>query len=178
MEPDRPSGDSLLARYGAIAYRLAYAIVGDVSAAERAVIEAAGATGPAYAAGATDSVWAGREWVVFLEQVRSRALALRPAVGETPAGSPPTLPTIPLITDPGDTSPSPLPIEAFAVYGALGELAAEDRRLLLAALVGAARTGDGADTAAGGPAEELARALERLSAALAAQNFPSAEDIP
>ena len=157
MSEANSTAQLLLARYGAIAYRLAAAVLGEGEEAESVVLHSSSSA----------SHWAG-----FLAAVhagcRERARE-RMADADASSDAPPPSAVLPEVRDPGDLSASPLPLEASAVYGAFQSLEPHERTLLWQCLL---------DPRAAPPPRELARALEALATALVSWTYPSEEDIP
>lgn len=157
MSEANSTAQLLLARYGAVAYRLAAAVLGEGREAESVVLHASSSA----------SSWAG-----FLAAVhagcRERAREQRAHADASSSASLPSA-VLPEVRNPGDLSASPLPLEASATYGAFQSLEPHERSLLWQCLL---------DPDAAPPPRELARALEALATALVSWSYPSEEDIP
>jgi hypothetical protein len=150
MAHDNGTANRLIGLYGGVARRLAHAITGSRTRAERIVREAAESCGD------------GAGWVELLEAARERSLAQSTRAGDAASA--------PAALRPEDPGSSPIPLESTLLYDAFAGLTVGDRELLWNALLG--RTSEHTDP------EALATALARLNAAVTAAAFPSEEDIP
>ncbi|MFW5689326.1 MAG: hypothetical protein ACOC1U_07130 [Spirochaetota bacterium] len=155
-EPRTPS--AVIARYGVAAYQLALAITGEPTTAEQAVLEAAVFETTVFQT--VDDGTRSDDWITYLARVRARAM--RNANRSAWMGDPG-------VQDPGEVSASPLPIESFALRGALEALDEQERAILWSALTSDAQAIS---------EERLAAVLEHFAAALRVESYPSAEDIP
>ncbi len=153
MPSDHPSDRYTRSSSGTLAFRLAYAILGDPGAARAAVETAAGElTG-------TDRQ---SDPVRLLERVRG--LAGERVTSDGAAG----LPDPPSSTDALDTTD--LPFDPIAVADAYASLPREDRNLLWETLL-CRKGGDMRP-------DDLAAAISRFASAVTERSLPSDEDIP